>query len=158
MLKCKKQKDAPEFAPIPLERKQIDLGNGLTSCVLRPAIAQAASKRDLAPNHSKALKALAAFGPGGAKNGHWLKGSGLGRSTFNRIRKSLVEHDLVTDAAGNGFYTLTPKGDLALNPMPNLPIAARIIQANTLNGQHPMDSMTTDASPIGEIPSPLLLQ
>lgn len=122
-LDCEAQKDARDFTPIRLERQEIDLGNGETSCVLQLADEgkKAADLRSGFLNEKErgALQALLASGPAGARSSVWQKAAHLPDTSFKRVRKALDRNGYVGKDKGSS-YTVTTKGELALNPIPDL--------------------------------------
>jgi hypothetical protein len=121
-LHCEDQKDARDFQPILLERQEVDLGGGETSCVVRMADQdkKASDLRSgfLNEKQRKALQDLLAFGPAGARSTAWMKATGMPETSFKRVRGELDRNDYVDN--NEGRYTVTSKGELALKPILDL--------------------------------------
>jgi len=128
ILHCEAQKDARDFKPLLLERQEVDLGNGESSCVLQLAD-QMKNEGDLRSgflnkNQRNALKALHGFGSAGAESTKWRKAipwskpTGIPKTTFKRIRDELDRHKYVEK--NGSLYTVTAKGELVLSPIADL--------------------------------------
>ena len=93
-LECAKQKDAAEFENIPLALSTVELGDGVSSCVVVRRGAEA-SENTLTARQEEALEALRNFGPDGATSEDWRKASGQSQSTFYRARDELQSAGIV---------------------------------------------------------------
>jgi hypothetical protein len=111
-MKCEKQKDAEPIAQIKLELRQVELGNGKSSCVIEQVSGAATSLVSTNPmtgdprskdTDRKAIDALMSLGPKGVSFSEWQKASGLKKSTFKDARKRLLETKQVKKD-GNQYF------------------------------------------------------
>jgi hypothetical protein len=110
-LTCLKQKDLPEFDPVPLILRPVPIGDGETSCVVEvgrddDAPAEAVHPRKAAAR-TDALIALAAFyAPGAAPSASLSRAAGLSRSTGHyAVHRLLARGVFVADG---DVYRLSP--------------------------------------------------
>ena len=112
ILECEKQKEEKAFTPLSLSLGVIDLGDGVTSCVIRdwdpvPAM--------LNPNNQAACGVLVEqFGGNGASYTDWCAATkaanGMSDSSFRRAVTALKDEGYVQKATGKtGAYTPTAK-------------------------------------------------
>lgn len=120
-LLCEKQNDALYFEPIHLQLIEIDLGNEMTSCVLRDADGVMSPQRALHPDAEGMLVSLATLGEAGATYTEWKEEAAkksISGSSFKRTRKELVVsgyvHGPPADESKGFKYTLTNEGKRAL--------------------------------------------
>jgi hypothetical protein len=111
-LECDKQKDAPEFSPIPLKLHPV-----AESCVLKVHDEAWTFAGFLSPSEAKGLRSLHdGFLADGATATAWLDASEMVKSSFFKARTSLVRRHLV-DQKGEGRgarYVITAEGDRLL--------------------------------------------
>lgn len=120
---CEKQKDAPFFDDFRLKVREVDLGEGDTSCVLVDSDGDEELEFSLDDQAEALLTVLAEAGPDGLTFSDWmsevLDRESFSESNFKRRRDTLVDGAYVTEPPpGNsrGFhYTLTEKGEAALD-------------------------------------------
>ncbi len=117
-LECQKQKDAIPFPSMSFELMTVALDGGQTSCVLVcRGTSDTSSDQPLSSNQKGALMVLAGFGKVGATSGVWGKASGLGETTYHRVRRDLMELGFVEIPGGPGKgskYKLTKEGQIAV--------------------------------------------
>jgi hypothetical protein len=96
-LRCQRQKEGREFAPIDLHTQAVDLGGGRESLVLeagRAGSAPTTMPGGLTANEFAALSVLVGQFPIGARAAEWQKATeqagGPKSSTFYNVRNSLV--------------------------------------------------------------------
>lgn len=125
VLECTKQKEEAAFKPISLSREVIDVGDGVTSCVIRDwdPIPSA-----LNPNTAAACRILVEkFGEQGASYTDWRNATtgaaAMSDSSFRRAVTALKDEGYVVKAAGKtGAYRPTPKAkELLDGSMPTGP-------------------------------------
>ncbi len=120
-LRCQKQKDAAEFAPIRLTHRVVELGDGESSLVVDPVVdaagvTVAAPKPGLDAAKQRVLRELAAFGGEGASVSDWKQccaEAGVAKErTFARHKKVLVELGLVHEERQGRGVICRVAGDL----------------------------------------------
>lgn len=109
-LVCEKQKDAAEFEPIALQRRTVELADGITSLVF-----DLVGKVDQALLKALDLQAILvkSVGPDGMEGDDWealaKERLGIGRSTFHARKKVLTEQGFI-EKTQDGRFRPTPKG------------------------------------------------
>jgi hypothetical protein len=96
-LRCPRQKEGREFAPLDLHTQVVDLGGGRESLALaagRPSNTPTPTPGGLSPNEFAALSVLVTQFPTGARAAEWQKATdqanGPKSSTFYKARNSLL--------------------------------------------------------------------
>ncbi len=101
-LKCEKPpKDGEPFAPIPFYLKKFEVGEGQTSCVVKPPDSAGWPKLS-ASSWMKTIGALKGF-PHGVTFTAWRQASGVPKTTFWRAIKVLVAQNIVENKDGKYF-------------------------------------------------------
>ena len=124
ILSCEKQKEAAAFdPPINLQRADITLDDGETSCVIREAV----SLFPQVDSQTLALRVLdTEFGTAGAGYTDWLDKSGIASTSFDRAVKSLLKDGYVEKGEGRQDpYKPTAKAHELLN-MPIVDLSAPV--------------------------------
>jgi hypothetical protein len=119
-ISCRKQKDADHFEAFALRPAEVELGNDVTTCVLRRLEPHADQSDLLEDEHVQVLSLL--IGTDGATYCEWRDASkavGISERKFKEIRTCLVERGYVPEPpSGNSRghkYTLSPKGARVLS-------------------------------------------
>lgn len=124
-LKCEKQKDAKEFAPIELELVPLNLRNGVQSGVIA-GLSSSSDDTDAAPreNELRALKALATMSGPQTLNA-WRAATGnsdvhgeIPNRTFQRIATTLLDAGYVRQLNKRGRYEIRAAGTATANGQP----------------------------------------
>jgi len=102
-LKCEKQKDGEPFAPIAFRLEEVEVDEGLTSCVVK--LADSAEPPKLTKSSMKAINALSGFTDGVPFTfTEWLHASGLKhKGTFVRAVNALLKLELIEKKDGKYF-------------------------------------------------------
>jgi hypothetical protein len=119
---CEKQKDEEEFEKIGLTLDIIDLGSGVTSCVLSDGVAEGQGNVGLTSDHYRLLTALASHPSTPTPVADWrtsVDADGKGpvpERTFDRWRGQCMPE--YVESPKKGFYQLTAIGLAAIAKHP----------------------------------------
>jgi hypothetical protein len=113
-INCSKLKDGKHFDPRYVQRIDVTLEPGITSCVILPAELVKETREDLTPNQRTILEAIYdnPLYDRGAKFSQLKQITGLADSSLNHALKSLAKRGIVKKTGQYEPYILTEQGNM----------------------------------------------